>query len=129
MYAIGAVAQNLDVVNELLDRGADVNEPTLTGLTPLLLATRKEHSGIVRLLLARGAHIATRFPEDLNSSLHYACMQANDKILQILLHHCTKELSEEQLQETLYLPNRDGKTALDLARDLVDTEPANETRK
>ena len=129
MYAIGAVAQNLDVVNELLDRGADVNEPTLTGLTPLLLATRKEHSGIVRLLLARGAHIAARFPEDLNSSLHYACMQANDKILQILLHHCTKELSEEQLQETLYLPNRDGKTALDLARDLVDTEPANETRK
>lgn len=51
MYAIGAVAQNLDVVNELLDRGADVNEPTLTGLTPLLLATRKEHTSIVKLLL------------------------------------------------------------------------------
>lgn len=44
MYAIGATAENLDVVNELLDKGADLNEPTLTGLTPLLLATKKEHA-------------------------------------------------------------------------------------
>ena len=44
MYAIGATAENLDVVNELLDKGADLNEPTLTGLTPILLATKKEHA-------------------------------------------------------------------------------------
>jgi len=103
MYAIGTVAQNLDVVNELLDRGADVNDSTLTGLTPLLLATRKEHSSIVKLLLTRGASINAQFPEDQNSSLHYACVQGNEKILQIILQHCTKELNDAQLQETLYL--------------------------
>lgn len=44
MYAIGTEAENTDVVELLLDRGADVNEPTLTGLTPLLLATKKGHT-------------------------------------------------------------------------------------
>ena len=41
MYAIGTKAQNLDVVQELLNQDAKVNEFTLTGLTPLLLATKK----------------------------------------------------------------------------------------
>ena len=44
MYAIGTKAQNFDVVNELLKRGANVNEHTLTGLTPLLEATKREHT-------------------------------------------------------------------------------------
>ncbi len=57
MYAIGASAQNKDVVIELLNREANVNEATLTGLTPLLLATKKEHTELVKLLLARGAEI------------------------------------------------------------------------
>ena len=57
MYAIGASAQNKDVVIELLNREANVNEATLTGLTPLLLATKREHTELVKLLLTRGAEI------------------------------------------------------------------------
>mmetsp|Transcript_6329 Transcript_6329/g.7510 ORF Transcript_6329/g.7510 Transcript_6329/m.7510 type:complete len:164 (-) Transcript_6329:4027-4518(-) len=128
MYAIGATAQNLDVVNELLDRGADVNEPTLMGLTPLLLATKKEHTSIVKHLLARGASVSAQFPNDQNSSLHYACIQGNGKILDILLKHITKALSDEHLQNILYLTNKDGKTALDLAKTLASENPDSTAR-
>jgi len=44
MYAIGTKAENKDVVKTLLESGADVNEHTLTGMTPLLLATKKGHA-------------------------------------------------------------------------------------
>ena len=118
MYAIGAMAQNKDVVAELLNWGANVNEATLTGLTPLLLATKKKHTQVVKLLLARGAEISAQFPEDLNSALHYACIFENKSILKALLEHCTKGLSGEKTQEFLYLLNREGKTALDLASEL-----------
>jgi len=57
-----------------LNRGADVNDKTLTGMTPLLMATKKEHSAICKLLLSRGADITAQFPEDQNSCLHYACI-------------------------------------------------------
>ena len=46
-HAIGTKAENYDVVKELLNRGADVNSQSLTGNTPLLLATKKEHTKIV----------------------------------------------------------------------------------
>ena len=39
IYAIDALAQNGDVVQELINRKANVNDQTLTGVTPLLLAT------------------------------------------------------------------------------------------
>ena len=45
---------NVDLVEELLARGADVNE-THYGWTPLHLARQNDHTGVVWLLLAAGA--------------------------------------------------------------------------
>ena len=50
-HAIGAKAQNYDVVKELIKRGANINSTSLTGMTPLLLATKNNHTRIVQLLL------------------------------------------------------------------------------
>ena len=85
------------------------------GLTPLILATKKEHTTIIKLLLSRKADIAYQFPEDGNSSLHYACIQGNVMTLQTLLNHCTKSMKEEKTQEFLYLLNKDNKNAFQLA--------------
>ena len=91
------------MVKELLDRGADVNDPTLTGQTPLLLAVKKEHTAIVKLLLGRGADIFAQFPEDQNSSMHYACTLANMSTLKALLDHCKTNLGDERTREFLHL--------------------------
>ena len=123
MYAINTNAQNEDVVQELLNRGADVNDQTLTGLTPLLLAVKKSHTRICKLLLSRGADIKAQFPEDMNSSLHYACIQGNIMTLNILLEHSRKKLSEQLTQEFLYLLNKNSKTALQIADEKHSENP------
>jgi ankyrin repeat protein len=48
------------VIDELLDRGADPNEPVWTGAVPLHGAARGAHIDAMRLLLARGARANER---------------------------------------------------------------------
>ena len=50
-YAIDTKAQNVDVVRALINVGAKVNEQSLNDPTPLVLATKRDHADIVRLLL------------------------------------------------------------------------------
>jgi ankyrin repeat protein len=45
-----------DCVEELLGGGANVNEPTPEGITPLMLALDNDHNDIAKLLLDRGAN-------------------------------------------------------------------------
>ena len=50
----------MEVVRELLARGAAVNAATNGGATPLFLAIQKGHFEVVRELLARGAAVTPR---------------------------------------------------------------------
>jgi ankyrin repeat protein len=45
-----------ECVEELLGGGANVNEPTPEGITPLMLALDNDHNDIAKLLLDRGAY-------------------------------------------------------------------------
>lgn len=45
-----------DCVDQLLTAGADVNQPTPDGVTPLLLAIDNEHYEVAKLLMDRGAN-------------------------------------------------------------------------
>jgi ankyrin repeat protein len=51
-YAIDNTAENLDVVRLLIEQGADFNkETTSDGFTPLILAVKRGHINIVKLLV------------------------------------------------------------------------------
>lgn len=48
---------NEDVINYLLDNGADINEPTANGWTPLFIALRDGRAEAAKLLVYRGADL------------------------------------------------------------------------
>lgn len=48
-YAIDNKTENLDVVNLLIERGADINKQTVSdGITPLIFAVNRGHVNIAR---------------------------------------------------------------------------------
>ena len=84
-----------EVVEELLNRGAKVNQQCLSGHTPLHLASYKGHQEVTKTLLEKGAkvnkttfymstdmsiHIGNRF-----TPLHFAAASGNSEVAQLLL--------------------------------------------
>jgi ankyrin repeat protein len=55
-----ARAPSFETLEVLLDAGADLNAPTAQGNTPLHIAAYKGYTGVVGLLLARGANRTAR---------------------------------------------------------------------
>jgi ankyrin repeat protein len=69
---------------QLLDGGADLNEPDGTGEPPLLTAAVKGNAGMVALLLDRGADINVRNKRGL-TALHAAAYGGNKQVVELLL--------------------------------------------
>jgi 8-oxo-dGTP pyrophosphatase MutT (NUDIX family) len=63
LHAALAGTAGLDLVERLLDAGAEVNAPDGGGHTPLHLAAGRGEPGIVTRLLLRGAEASTRAPD------------------------------------------------------------------
>lgn len=55
-YAATSTSPQMDAIQLLISRGADVNKST-TGSTPLYLAAIREHVGIARFLIEKGADV------------------------------------------------------------------------
>jgi len=55
IIVVAAGSSQREIVNILLDRGADINARSVEGYTPLALAESEQDTGMVSLLLARGA--------------------------------------------------------------------------
>nr|OQO30368.1 hypothetical protein B0A51_02035 [Rachicladosporium sp. CCFEE 5018] len=86
-----------DVVSLLIRRGADVNSPSLTVGTPLILAILKQRSNVVELLVsARGINVDA-IAESLGSAMHCAAFSENIDIIKILVAHGTDEDRERRL--------------------------------
>ncbi|MDD5169163.1 MAG: ankyrin repeat domain-containing protein, partial [Syntrophales bacterium] len=72
----------IDVVKDLLDKGADVNE--WSGSTPLLAASGGGHANVVKLLIERGANVNTMTNRG-DSALGIAATRGHMNVVQILI--------------------------------------------
>lgn len=97
------------IVEILLDNGADINLKNTKGQTPLVVACKKGNFEIVKMLLDRGANI---YLEDVygKTALMYALYNKKSDILQALLN----VYHGEENPDITYINKKDnaGKTAL-----------------
>lgn len=85
-FAIDNKTENLDVVNLLIDHGANLNRQTSSeGCTPLILAVNCGHVNIVRQLIEKGATLDIQDYEEQNTALHIACLKGYKEIVEILV--------------------------------------------
>jgi ankyrin repeat protein len=77
--------KNKDVAKQVLDLGADVNQPG-NGSTCLAAAVWSEDLEMVKLLLDHGADINANLPRK-DSALMAACSKQNEALVQFLLDH------------------------------------------
>lgn len=82
LYAV--TTGNLEIVELLINHGADVNKPRNDGSTALMLAIYHNHIDIVRLLICRGANIKATNQNGL-FPLAIAAYAKNNNIAKILI--------------------------------------------
>jgi hypothetical protein len=73
---------DIDVVKDLLDKGANVNE--WYGGTALLSASSAGHANVVKLLIERGANVNTMSDRG-DSALGYAAIRGHKDVMKILI--------------------------------------------
>ena len=78
-----------DIVELLLESGANVNHRNKAGNTPLLEACSQGHVDAARMLLDRGADIDTPTETTLDSALTWACTLGNERVVDLLLTQST----------------------------------------
>jgi ankyrin repeat protein len=112
-YAIDNISENLDIVNLLIDNGANLNRQTASdGQTPLILAVNCGHVNIVRQLIEKGANLDVQDYTGLNTALHIACQKGYKEIVEIL----ATDLTFPQIFDK---KNRQGQRAIDIAEEKV----------
>jgi RNA polymerase sigma factor (sigma-70 family) len=97
-----AVDLNLpEIVEILLDFGADIEAKTAWGVTPLGLTSRDQHENMIKLLKNRGAKLdlGTAIASgDLEAAKHFSAQQ--QELNPLLLHYTVKE---DLLESTIWL--------------------------
>ena len=76
----------LDLAQVVLDAGADVNQPAVNGITPLMTAAFGGHTGMAKQLLAKGANPAALDRLQKNA-MTYAAGAGRTEIVAMLLAH------------------------------------------
>lgn len=84
-YAIDNKAENLDVVNLLIEHGSDVNQATINdGHTPLMMAVLRGHKHIVKIFVDLGVRLDAIECNNNNTALHLACLNGEKDIVEML---------------------------------------------
>ena len=97
-----------EIVERLLNKGADVNTSWKNGTTPLHLAIENGSEDIIQLLLDHGANV-TAVGKYGKTPLYCAVERESTKIVEILLNCVPK------INSVLNFPDLDGSTPLQLA--------------
>eukprot|EP01112_Ceratiomyxa_fruticulosa_P012947 TRINITY_DN3612_c0_g1_i2.p1 TRINITY_DN3612_c0_g1~~TRINITY_DN3612_c0_g1_i2.p1 ORF type:complete len:160 (-),score=34.53 TRINITY_DN3612_c0_g1_i2:191-670(-) len=111
-------AQNINIVEYLIDAGANVNHANATGATPLILAAEKGNFSIVQYLLSHDANVNASDNEG-RTALHYASIKSNEHIVHYLIKNGAN----------IFAQDKKGKSPLDLAREPIIKEILTEAKK
>ena len=85
-----AMGNDIQKVNELLAKGADVNAKSRYGLTPLECAVWNDHIELVKLLIERGADVNEKLDNN-ETALSIAESKNHSEIIQLLIQAGAKE--------------------------------------
>lgn len=92
---------DLSLVNRLLDTGADPNTDTEEGKTPLIFASERGYTDIVKLLLSKGkANPNTTSTSTGNTALIFACRHGYTDVVQALLNANADPNASNNIGET-----------------------------
>ena len=75
----------LEIVQALVDRGADMRTPTKRGMTALDLAIDKGATEVVRAMLDAGASVSAKNPDMDATALHIAAYKGHEAVARVLL--------------------------------------------
>lgn len=112
MYAIDANAENSDVVMQLINKGADVNLPSMDGWSPLLKATSKSYHEIMSKLIDRNANLTQKVLQNNNTALHIACERGDLQAVGMIVQ-AAKIFGN--LQDVLEMTNKEKETPFMIA--------------
>ena len=101
--------EDLSLVQLLVDQGAEINLGDNDGVTPIMIATIKGHTEVVRFLMQGGASLVERDVKD-HTILHFAAMNNRQEVLSVMAAY-----NEELVAQLSNLPNHMENTALHLA--------------
>ncbi len=71
-FCMAVVKGDFEFVKKLVDMGADVNEMSKNGMTPLMYAARYNKVDILKLLIENGANVKAKNPKNGFTALRYA---------------------------------------------------------
>lgn len=93
----GALNDNVEIVEMLISKGADIESVSDGGYTPLLHAAEDGHTQVVKLLVENGANIhhALTFSQDM-TAIKLAMKKRHDDIVEFLEKY-TEELKDEMV--------------------------------
>ena len=108
-YAIDNKAENLDVVNLLIESGSDVNKETINdAYTPLMIAINRGHLHIVKTFISLGVKVDAVECNNNNTALHLACHNNEEEIVKLLA-------TEQSYHDIYNKENKDGLKAVDIS--------------
>jgi uncharacterized protein len=114
--------RRLDLVQEAIESGIDVNTQADDGTTPLMVAASNGYDDLVKLLIKQGAKVnarqrSHRFGGGRQSALHLAVEQKRHSTCKLLLAHGASPDTLDQSRETplnTALLNKDDEIAMTL---------------
>ena len=106
-----AAKGKLDLVESLVEAGADINAVDTTGQTPLHLAASNGNAGMVRMLLEDGAEPDLPDSSEGFSALHVAARAGDAHVADLLIRYGADLEARTRLQQTpLHLAAVNGHT-------------------
>jgi ankyrin repeat protein len=106
-----------DILNFLLENGADFELPALDGSTPLIMAARRGEARVIKKLLDKGAKVKVQ-NKHLETPLHLACRSADVTSVRRIIEIGADVTGMDSVDTPLHIASRRG--AVDICNALLD---------